>query len=637
MELIQQVKNSVATEWINQQTVRKSIRMQIDHSIKGSPVKPKSESTAKKKTYNEIGKLEDPRRVEAREKATKKKISERALIRAELKKHRYHLQKLSNGNINEPYPDTLVVLKHEGDRGPLQEEHQTRKHPGYIRNEFGGFFTCGTREGVGGLSLPSAAHDSNVPRIANYHAVVREAAVLPPCTGGMDKSSSGRGRTRCGSFGENPSHSRARGKINFGPCTSCLSKGRTPQRRSQRLSPERVMLQRNGSKSVMEGVREHTKRVNSFVRNGIARTGTDASHVEDEDEPGPDGEVGEDSPAEAVDGVEISMAFPSGFRLPPGAAASGALPFFRAEVLARSNLGKRIIYGSLLGAGALSALLMGGWVYTGGLSIVTCLATREYFGLVGEKGIAQGMKPPPAIVTKVCTLMCSAMPLLTLYYNGRVGAALTTAAFVLVSVLLLQPSRPRFAQVSSAIFGLFYCGYLPSFWVKLRCGLNVPPAIGTHLAVAGGKWPAVFGGRAHWTVGLLATMVAMSCVVAADTGAFVGGKAFGRTPLSAISPKKTVEGAMSGLASALAVAVLLSKLLNWPVSLTGAAMLAALTFVASLFGDLMESMIKRDAGVKDSGTLIPGHGGILDRVDGYIFTGALVHSFVKRGLPLFGL
>jgi hypothetical protein len=59
------------------------------------------------------------------------------------------------------------------------------------------------------------------------------------------------------------------------------------------------------------------------------------------------------------------------------------------------------------------------------------------------------------------------------YFGGRVGVAVTTASFLLATVLLLQQG-PRFSQLSSAIFGLFYCGYLPCFWIKLRCGLAVP-------------------------------------------------------------------------------------------------------------------------------------------------------------------
>jgi phosphatidate cytidylyltransferase len=73
------------------------------------------------------------------------------------------------------------------------------------------------------------------------------------------------------------------------------------------------------------------------------------------------------------------------------------------------------------------------------------------------------------------------------------------------------------------------------------------------------------------------------------------------------------------------------------MDLRSAAGLACLVFLSSLFGDLTESMIKRDAGVKDSGDCIPGHGGVLDRVDSYIFTGALTYFFIKRLLPCFGV
>ncbi|PWZ21173.1 Phosphatidate cytidylyltransferase 4, chloroplastic [Zea mays] len=123
----------------------------------------------------------------------------------------------------------------------------------------------------------------------------------------------------------------------------------------------------------------------------------------------------------------------------------------------------------------------------------------------------------------------------------------------------------------------------------------------------------------------------------------VNSLAFGRTPLTNISPKKTLEGALAGLAGCVLTTVLLSTALRWPRSLlsyftdTSATAYGILIFLGSLFGDLVESLIKRDAGVKDSGSLIPGHGGILDRVDSYVFTGALCYSFVRVALPLYGV
>ncbi|KAG9139493.1 hypothetical protein Leryth_025861 [Lithospermum erythrorhizon] len=242
------------------------------------------------------------------------------------------------------------------------------------------------------------------------------------------------------------------------------------------------------------------------------------------------------------------------------------------------------------------------------------------------------MTPPPRYVSRVCSVICALMPVLTLYF-GHIDVSVTSAAFVVAMALLLQKGIPRFSQLSSTMFGLFYCGYLPCFWVKLRCGLATP-SLYTRVAAA---WPILLGGHTQWTVGLVATLISISSIVAADTYAFVGGKAFGRTPLTVISPKKTWEGALAGLGGCILTTLLLSKILSWPSSVLSAIAFGFLNFFGSLFGDLIESLIKRDAGVKDSGSLIPGHGGILDRVDSYMFTGALSYSFVKTFLPLYGV
>ncbi|KAL3649442.1 Phosphatidate cytidylyltransferase 5, chloroplastic [Castilleja foliolosa] len=297
-----------------------------------------------------------------------------------------------------------------------------------------------------------------------------------------------------------------------------------------------------------------------------------------------------------------------------------------------SQLKKRVIFGLVIGVSVGGVVLAGGWVFTVALAAAVFVGSREYFELVRSRGIASGMTPPPRYVSRACSAICALMPLLTLYY-GNIDMTVTSAAFFVAMALLLQRGNPRFAQLSTTMFGLFYCGYLPCFWVKLRCGLAVP-ALNTRLVES---WPLLLGGQTMWTVGLVATLISISSIIAADTFAFIGGKAFGRTPLTIVSPKKTWEGAVAGLGGCIAISVLLAKILCWPTSIPSAIAFGILNFFGSLFGDLTESMIKRDAGVKDSGSLIPGHGGILDRVDSYIFTGALAHSFVKTFLPLYGV
>jgi len=256
-----------------------------------------------------------------------------------------------------------------------------------------------------------------------------------------------------------------------------------------------------------------------------------------------------------------------------------------------------------------------------------------------------GMTPPTPLSATVATACCVGIALWTHLSNGKVTAALAVASFIVLSVSLLgsnsssspsssssSPGRPRFAQLTSSVFGLFYCGYLPSFWIKLR--LLSAPAAGSSLAA---HWPAAFGGPTAFTVGLAATLLSVVCVIAADTGAYFTGKSLGKTQLTPASPKKTVEGALGGAACAVAAAAAMRLLLGWPAGLPTALSLGVLVFGASLFGDLLESVMKRDAGLKDAGDLIPGHGGLLDRFDSYIFTGAIVFFVLRFVLPMFGV
>lgn len=134
----------------------------------------------------------------------------------------------------------------------------------------------------------------------------------------------------------------------------------------------------------------------------------------------------------------------------------------------------------------------------------------------------------------------------------------------------------------------------------------------------------------HAVAGREAVLVLMGTVAVSDTAQFYSGRLFGRTPLSPRrSPKKTVEGAVGGFV--VAPAALIAAGTAWlpgmsPLSL---GLLGVLIVVAGIIGDLFESMLKRAANLKDSSQLIPGHGGVLDRVDALLFAAPVFYFFIR--------
>jgi phosphatidate cytidylyltransferase len=163
----------------------------------------------------------------------------------------------------------------------------------------------------------------------------------------------------------------------------------------------------------------------------------------------------------------------------------------------------------------------------------------------------------------------------------------------------------------ATVFGAFYISLL-SFIIRLgHAGPAVPHSAPLDL----------LGPERGWILMLLLTVWAF------DTGAFLVGRTIGRTKFIAhISPAKTVEGVAGGVvASTVVVGVLLWGLGQNPLH---ALVLGPLVALAAQAGDLAESVIKRAAGAKDSGTLIPGHGGMLDRVDSFIFAAPVMTLYV---------
>ncbi len=128
--------------------------------------------------------------------------------------------------------------------------------------------------------------------------------------------------------------------------------------------------------------------------------------------------------------------------------------------------------------------------------------------------------------------------------------------------------------------------------------------------------------------GIVALFWLLVVVAGADVGAYFVGKSIGKTKFCETSPNKTLEGVIGGVSIATVAGFFVGVSF---VDMDKAIVISLLSAIAAVFGDLFESYLKRKAGVKDSGNILPGHGGILDRVDGYLFS-AIIMLVLLRGL-----
>jgi phosphatidate cytidylyltransferase len=277
---------------------------------------------------------------------------------------------------------------------------------------------------------------------------------------------------------------------------------------------------------------------------------------------------------------------------------------------------QRLVSGLAAGGFGLVVVGLGGWWFTAALMVIVHLGLLEFFRMAQRTGI----RPATKTTLVACQLllistqwdMAGALP------SSLAAAVLPLSGAAICGWLLLQPKTGSIADIAASIFGLFYLGYLPSHWLRLR-----------QLAQ-----PSLLPGAFDWvTTGFVITLMACLMIVASDIGSYLIGRRFGRLPLSPISPGKTVEGAVGGLAAAVVVGVVFALWLQWPLAILSGGLLGALVALFALVGDLTESMMKRDAGLKDSGDALPGHGGILDRIDSYLFTPAVVFYAVTLLLP----
>lgn len=235
------------------------------------------------------------------------------------------------------------------------------------------------------------------------------------------------------------------------------------------------------------------------------------------------------------------------------------------------------------------------WFFVLLVMFLSYTGAREFFLMTQHRGIGTRK----TLVTLMAPLLAA-------------GAVFTDARLLLIACLFavitahLLSSEHTIAGLATSVFGLIYAGYFPAYFTAMHAMPVTGPALVT----------------------ILLTAIGIS-----DTGAYAFGRWLGRHKLAPhISPNKTVEGSIAGLVCAgIAGAVLfgLKEVFHWetypawPVSVY--VFVCVILSVAGQVGDLAESMLKRDARVKDSGTLFPGHGGALDRCDAFLFGGPVLY------------
>ena len=281
--------------------------------------------------------------------------------------------------------------------------------------------------------------------------------------------------------------------------------------------------------------------------------------------------------------------------------------------------------GLLIGIFGLLVVSLGGFYFAIAITALTSFALLELFRMAEFTGI----KP----ATKTTLFSCAILIIATYFeVNGMLqreisNAILPISSIVICTWLLLQPKPGKISDIATSIFGLFYLGFLPSYWIRLReldlivNGFNHSENV---LAISSFS-------------GFNITLITCFVIVSSDIGSYFIGRNYGKRSLSPISPGKTYEGLIGGIISSILTGVIFASLFKWNYSILIGIVFGIIVSLMALVGDLIESMMKRDANLKDSGNLLPGHGGMLDRIDSYIFTPSLIYYslFIMDFLNLF--
>jgi phosphatidate cytidylyltransferase len=290
---------------------------------------------------------------------------------------------------------------------------------------------------------------------------------------------------------------------------------------------------------------------------------------------------------------------------------------------------KRVLFGWILCLIAVGGVMAGGLLYSVLLTVGCVLGGKEFIAMAQAKGY----KPSTRIVIGmiIAFQVLASLPKLPgihlpeTFPLSHYPIVLTVGICISFFRLVLRNEKPpaTIADIASTILGFIYVGWMPSHLILLR---NLAPEGQPYIS------------NPLQQPGLAYVWVSLFIIWATDVLAYYCGKKWGKTKLiPEISPKKTVEGAVGGLLAAVfwsTVVVYVADTWFFPshpfqFKLWQAPLMGLVVSVASQLGDLCESLIKRDAGMKDSSNLIPGHGGFLDRGDSLLFGGPISFYWIK--------
>ena len=265
------------------------------------------------------------------------------------------------------------------------------------------------------------------------------------------------------------------------------------------------------------------------------------------------------------------------------------------EAVVKKNKVLRVITGVIISIIALLTIALGSIPLYIMLGIIIILCSKEFVKILNHKGFYPSF-----------TIMLFAdIVFLTLTFFHRfdlVPSMLTLVIMASFLSVLFRGRQPYIVNVATTILGALYCAWLPCHILLIRqIGLTRVGAF--QFSASEGLWLLMF---------------VFVAVALTDIGAYYFGVNFGKHKLAeVISPKKTIEGAVGGGICAIAVSAL--GVFYADLTLCQALIGGLIITLSAQLGDLSESLIKRDAGVKDSSNILPGHSGMLDRFDGYIF------------------